>query len=810
MAQGDSGILMGMATPVHLSQDSGRDFAIVIGENSAQTKDCAERLALVVPDVAVRCFHDIGLALADESSVVASFWLLVCTIPSEVAGYPDFTGFKDSDGLPPLLVVHPDAWTPAQRGMALTRGAHQCLSEGCDDAELQAACEHAGYTMRARARLRAADSSLVQLADSRSREVYESGERARTFFDYSSDLVFVLGMEENGFLIRASSASAARALLEFDGIPVGTPFNKFLAQSSHLFFSTIGERLAKRLQDTFDLELRARDGKLLRVAVVARRLRGESLDELMLLCRALDVESQAAREPASAVQGLQLLASRAGITTYDVDVRENKITFGGAVQELTGFTTREFEVYQGGRWLVLIHPDDRARVLAQFNAAISTIGKYEFQYRIRQKSGTYRHVEDMGVCVPGKDGRTARVLGTVKDVTHRVEQEEAYRKAETARMHSQKLESLGVLAGGIAHDFNNILAAIIGLTSLALREVADNPELHSDLSEVLNAGNRARDLVRQILTFSRQGDTERVPMDLRKIVAEVIRLAQTGLSPKVRIEQMHDAKVDLIMANPAQMHQVVLNFCTNAIHAMRESGGVLRVSVSRVPAGDPALAASRRLSGGPAVCLSVSDQGHGMTPNVVERIFDPFYTTKGPGEGTGMGLAVAHGIVTMHGGVIDVHSEPGVGTTFRTYLKALESLPVPIETDEGPTPAGQERVAVLRTDDVIGAFVCSTLSHQGYAVDEMHGVESALSRLHNGNLSDSDLFVMDAGLREPGVRDVIDAITDLMPGVPVIVLEDSGYDGAAAETLAKQVILLEKPLTFEQLARATRKALDAT
>jgi hypothetical protein len=199
-----------------------------------------------------------------------------------------------------------------------------------------------------------------------------------------------------------------------------------------------------------------------------------------------------------------------------------------------------------------------------------------------------------------------------------------------------------------------------------------------------------------------------------------------------------------------------------------------------------------------------------MTPNVVERIFDPFYTTKGPGEGTGMGLAVAHGIVTMHGGVIDVHSKPGVGTTFRTYLKALESTPAPIETDEGPTPAGQERVAVLRTDDVIGAFVCSTLRHQGYAVDEMHGVESALSRLHNGNLSDSDLFVMDAGLREPGVRDVIDAITDLMPGVPVIVLEDSGYDGAAAETLAKQVILLEKPLTFEQLARATRKALDAT
>lgn len=752
---------------------------------------------------------DIQQLLGSPMAAQGAFWIVYTEAPSELEQYPGSSDLEDMAALPPLVIFHPVGWTAAQRGSAFFHGAFLCVCDDASDQELSTVCHSALCMTRTRVRLREADSGLARLADQRSREFQEERETSLSILDYTSDIILLFRVQAPDYPIIKYSATAARMLCEYDGIPLSTPISRYLTPASFELLVSMFERLSERLLDSFDIEFRARDSAPIRATAIARRLSRRDVDAIMLVCRPKQGAPSAGKEREDSEGNLQLVAVRTGMVTYDVDVRENAIVFGGALKELTGFSQSDFDAYQGGRWLVLIHPDDRESVLARYNAAIASVGRYEMTYRLRHRSGEYHHVEDNGVCIPGKDGRALRVLGTVKDISHRVEQEHAFRKAEAVRLHSQKLESLGVLAGGIAHDFNNILAAIIGLTSLSLRQLQPGSELHDDLTEVLHAGNRARDLVRQILTFSRQGDVERVPIDLAQIVSEALRLVQVGLNSRIRIETQLDRATGQVLANPAQMHQVILNYCTNAIHAMKENGGVIRISLRNMAPDEQLAAQYPRLSKGKYVCLTVSDEGHGMSPHVMERIYDPFYTTKGPGEGTGMGLAVVHGIVSVHGGVVDVTSQPGEGTTFHTYLPVLEAREVPAAVVEEQLPEGKEHIVVVRTDAVIGAFVCSTLLHQGYAVSEVRGIGDALQLFDKPLSGPVDLVLVDAGLEYTGVPDLVKAIAGQHLGTPVILLEDSATLAVPATVLPQGVTVIEKPLTFEQLARATRTALDA-
>lgn len=772
-------------------------------------KQLAETVTALNSGIRVQTASTLRALVEEPANRSALFWLARIEELAELDRYSGSADLEDPSAMPPLIVMHGKDWRPSQRGEAFTRGAFACVGPDCSNQELAAACHSATCITRARARLRESDTSLAALAFQRSREFQEARETALSILDFSSDMIFLFAMQAPEYPILKYSATAARNLQEYDGIPIRTPMSRYLTPASYDLLMSMLERLSERLLDSFDLEFRARDSEPIKASALVRRLPRREMDVILLVCQPIR-EGGAEGDGVFALSDkLHLVAARTGMVTYDVDVRENSIQFGGALKDLTGFTPTEFEAYQGGRWLVLIHPDDRRAVLEKYNDAIASVGRYEMSYRVRHRNGVYRHVEDNGVCLPGKDGRASRVLGTVKDISHRVEQEHAYRKAESVRLHSQKLESLGVLAGGIAHDFNNILAAIIGLTSLSLRQLEPGSELHDDLTEVLHAGNRARDLVRQILTFSRQGDTERVPLDLGQIVSEAVRLVQVGLSSRIRIETQIDRSVGAVMANPAQMHQVVLNFCTNAVHAMREKGGVLRISLRNLEPEESKAAGHPRLTKGRHVCLTVSDEGHGMSPHVLERIYDPFFTTKGPGEGTGMGLAVVHGIISVHGGVVDVTSEPGVGTTFYTYLPMLEVQDTPVQVVEEPAPEGKEHIVVVRTDEVIGAFVCSTLVHQGYAVSQVRGVGDALRQFTEPQHGPIDLILIDTGLDYTGVPDLVHAIAANRSGVPIILLEDSATIGIPGRSLPGGVTTIEKPLTFEQLARATRAALDA-
>ena len=248
------------------------------------------------------------------------------------------------------------------------------------------------------------------------------------------------------------------------------------------------------------------------------------------------------------------------------------------------------------------------------------------------------------------------------------------KQLEERLRHSQRMEAIGTLAGGIAHDFNNILGVILGYAQMALLTTPEKTEIHHSLKEIFQAGIRAKDLVRQILTFSRQGDTkERSPLLIKPIIAEALKMMRASLPATIEIRHNLKDGLSPVLSDPTQIHQVLMNLCTNAGHAMQNGEGVLEVNLDEVEidAGDPDLFAD--MQPGRYQILTVNDTGHGIDALAKERIFDPFFTTKGPGKGTGLGLSVVHGIVKSHGGKIICHSEPGKGTTFQVYFPINDS-----------------------------------------------------------------------------------------------------------------------------------------
>jgi PAS domain S-box-containing protein len=284
-----------------------------------------------------------------------------------------------------------------------------------------------------------------------------------------------------------------------------------------------------------------------------------------------------------------------------------------------------------------------------------------------------------------EDGRLVRTWGSQRDVTDRKQLEERL-------LQTQKMAAIGTLAGGIAHDFNNILAAILGFTAIALSDIAPNSQVRPHLQEVLRAGKRGKELVQQILTFSRQSEQRQQPVRLPELIREMLTTLQASLPATIEIQHHFDSGVGTVMADPMQMHQVLMNLFANAEYAMRASGGTLEVGLETVEVSPEVAARYPDLLPGRYVRLTVQDTGKGMTAEVRGRIFEPFYTTKQVGEGTGMGLAVVHGIVRHHNGTVTVESIPGQGTTFTLYLPCMPDCGETVAKFDTAGPQGHRRV----------------------------------------------------------------------------------------------------------------------
>jgi PAS domain S-box-containing protein len=420
-----------------------------------------------------------------------------------------------------------------------------------------------------------------------------------------------------------------------------------------------------------------------------------------------------------------------------------------------------------------------------------------------RKDGTEFDMEWQIAPVRDAAGKTTHFVATQRDITERKRLEEQLRQ-------SQKMDALGTLAGGIAHGFNNILASIYGHTELAQLLLPDHPAVDEHLRAVLRASNRARDLVRQILTFSRRQPLERRPLALLPVVAEALQLLRATIPSTVEFDVALAADAPTVLANETQVEQVLLNLGTNAWQAMKDGAGRLQVRLERQEVDGGLAAREARLRPGPYACISVRDNGRGMDPATLRRIFEPFFTTRSPGQGTGLGLALVHGIMEDHGGAITVRSRPGEGTVFQAYFPACASAPAPTPAENSDRPSGQGEMVLVVDDDASLAELCrKTLAWLGYGALAVADPAAALA-LVRGEPRRFALVIADQSM--PGLTGLQLAVELRLvrPDLPVLLLtgNNAGVAPDQAEAAGIRQVLL-RPVTVQALATAIRAALGA-
>jgi PAS domain S-box-containing protein len=398
-------------------------------------------------------------------------------------------------------------------------------------------------------------------------------------------------------------------------------------------------------------------------------------------------------------------------------------------------------------------------------------------------------------------------VAAIRDITVRLEAEKEKARLEKQLYQSQKMESIGKLAGGIAHDFNNILSSIIGFTELALEDVDRDSSVADNLREVFSAGKRARDLVKQILTFARQSDEEIKPIQAETIVREVLKFIRSFIPSTIDVQAKIESNA-VIMGNPTQVHQIFLNLCTNAAQAMEENGGILEIGLRDVRVDDQHAMFKSGLKSGPYLEITVSDTGDGIPPDIIGSIFDPYFTTKAPGKGTGMGLAMVHGIVESYGGTIRVDSTPGQGAIFQIYLPVVNRSGHQTAGAEEVLPTGTEHILVVDDEAAIVDFERRALERLGYRVTTRTGSLDALKLFLTAPQA-FDLVITDITMPHlTGDRLAMEMMA-VRPDLPVITV--TGYSQKMSEDRAAELGIKAfafKPIVMGDLARTVRKVLD--
>ena len=380
-------------------------------------------------------------------------------------------------------------------------------------------------------------------------------------------------------------------------------------------------------------------------------------------------------------------------------------------------------------------------------------------------------------------------------------------KLQSRLKQAQKMEALGTLAGGIAHDFNNILSAIIGYTELSKMKLPEDSKVRAYQDEIFKAGNRAKDLVKQILIFSRQTEHELKPVPVKFIIKEALALLRASLPSTIEIHQ--DTQTDsLVLSDPTQIHQILMNLCTNAGHAMEQKGGVLRVDMVDVELDSGFTATYPDLKPGPYIKLTVSDTGYGMSSEVMNRIFDPFFTTKERGMGTGMGLSVVHSIVESYGGVVGAYSEPGKGSAFKVFLPVIEGKQKSEAGVEKPIPKGTERILLVDDEPSLVEMGKELLEILGYEVTTSVSSNDALE-IFKAEPERFDLVITDMTMPNMTGENLAKELIAIREDIPVILC--TGFSSGMTEKNVKSMgirAFVAKPILRQDMAETIRKVLD--
>lgn len=394
-----------------------------------------------------------------------------------------------------------------------------------------------------------------------------------------------------------------------------------------------------------------------------------------------------------------------------------------------------------------------------------------------------------------------------RDISERKRNEEERHQMERRLRQAQKMEAIGTLAGGIAHDFNNILSVILGYADMAREDLPKGAPALDDIREVLKAGNRARDLVAQILAFSRQSETEHIPFQPASIIKEGVKMLRASLPSTITIKENINPECGVIVADPTQMNQVLINLCTNSFHAMEEEGGTLKVELKNEDVGKKDIEPGSELQPGRYVKLTVQDSGPGISDTIQERIFDPYFTTKAVGRGTGMGLAIVHGIMKSCGGFITLDSRVGHGATFRLYFPVSRQVAFSDLDERLDVPGGSERILFVDDEPYLAEMGQEMLERLGYQVTVARESMKAWE-LFEKDPEAFDLVITDQTMPEMTGAVLSEYILGLRPDFPIILC--TGYSALISEEKAKSIGIREfalKPLVKNDIAVLIRKAL---
>ncbi|RPH42829.1 MAG: PAS domain S-box protein, partial [Desulfobulbaceae bacterium] len=547
----------------------------------------------------------------------------------------------------------------------------------------------------------------------------------------------------------------------------------------------------KAFLDTIKMPMFGADGKLIGVLGIGRDITDRKQAEEALR------ESQQFNK--------QIIQSaKEGIIVYGPDLRYQ--AWNPFMEQMTGIPASEVL----GKYPLEVFPFLREMgVIERLEKVLAgeIVNSIEFSFCLQHtgKSGWNR---DNSASFYNEKGEIVGVIGIVSDITESKHLEQEQKKLQTQLIQAQKMEAIGTLAGGIAHDFNNILGAILGYAEMAADDCPADSKVAYNITQVVKAGNRARELVKQILAFSRQAETDLIPLKPAVIITEALKLLRSSLPTTITITQEIDQDAGVVLADPIQIHQIVMNLCTNAFHAMEKDGGILEVSLKKKELTGKDILNEPHLQPGNYLQLSISDTGVGIAPEVLERIFDPYFTTKEVGKGTGMGLSIAHGIVKNYGGSITCDSRPGEGTVFHIILPAVDSSSLQASEKTEVIPGGNEHILLIDDEELLVEMSKRMLERLGYRVTAQTDSIKALAAFQN-QPHEFDLVITDQTMPGMTGSKLAQRMLQVRSDLPIILC--TGYSTLMSEEKAHSLGIkgfAMKPLTKKDIATLIRKVLD--
>ena len=487
-----------------------------------------------------------------------------------------------------------------------------------------------------------------------------------------------------------------------------------------------------------------------------------------------------------------------GNLLYEFNPNDGTVVWDGDTMSVLGVPPQAIATTK--QWLDRVHPDDRIRLKGLRRQLLGgELAHISMEYRFRKQDGEYTMLGVNGYRIGGPAPESYRVIGFVKDVSDKVRAEEERLRLEAQLKQAEKMQAVGHLAGGIAHDFNNILGAILGYGELAQNRAKGDGDMTRYLDTIVGAGNRGKALVTQILSYSRAEGGEKVPVIVAPVAQEVVSLLQGSTPMNIEVKLADECSEAMVMGDPTRLHQLLMNFCTNAIHAMTE-GGTLDVTLACEVLDAPRKVRRGEVPPGDYVRISVKDSGHGIAPEVIDRIFEPFFTTKPAGRGTGLGLALVHSVVMEHKGSIDVASELGRGTTFTVWMPHVHAEERAAESEKEMTHGdGQVVLAVDDERDVLHALeeMLAQLGYEPVGFDDSRAALAAIRaepRRFDAIMSDEVMPQL------VGTQLALEA-RKLNPTIPVVIASGYGGAGFEARALAAGVNrVLRKPYRMAEVA----------